>query len=349
VFCRDANNKPVIGEDALEVLISDDATRAQVKATIMDQKDGSYAVKYEAKVPGDYTVMVQIDGQPIKDMPRRVHVARGKDLDALKNDINRIRERIELPKRVFTEEELGSPKVEENLGRERDKLQNVEKLVQQIQQLRKQLGMPKRVFTEAELTGPHAERELTTERDGLQQRLAHKEKMDPIIEEIQRLRKQMDLPPRVFTPDELWGPTSLADRAAERDHLKKMLPLHDEIHSLRKKLDMPRRVFKEDELTGPRSYPEREKERDDLLAMLGTKDKTGPIVAEIQRLRQGLGLPPRQFKEEELTGPTAYEDRVKERNDLQDVTDLVQQIQKLRKQMELQPRVFTRNLLSKKK
>lgn len=341
VFCRDANNKPVIGEDALEVLISDDATRQLVRANITDQKDGSYAVKYEAKVPGDYTVMVQIDGQPIKDMPRRVHVARGKDLDALKNDINRIRERIELPKRVFTEEELGSPKVEENLGRERDKLNAVEKLVQQIQQLRKQLGMPKRVLTEAELTGPHAERELTTERDGLQQRLAHKEKMDPIIEEIQRLRKQMDLPPRVFTPDELWGPTSLADRSNERDHLKKMLPLHDEIHQLRKKLEMPRRVFKEDELTGPRSYPEREKERDELLAMLGTKDKTGPIVAEIQRLRQGLGLPPRQFKEEELTGPTAYEDRVKERNDLQDVTDLVQQIQKLRKQMELPPRVFT--------
>jgi len=340
VFCRDANNKPVIGEDALEVLISEDKTRTLVKASITDQKNGSYTVKYETKVPGDYTIMVQIDGQPIKDMPRRVHVARGKDLDALKTDINRIRERIELPKRVFTEEELGSPKVEENLGRERDKLQAVEKLVQQIQQLRMQLGMPKRVFTEAELTGPHAERDLTAERDGLQQRLLHKQAMDPIIEEIQRLRKAMDLPPRVFTNDELWGPTSLADRTNERDHLKKIQPVHDEIHQLRKKLEMPRRVFKEDELTGPRSYPEREKERDDLLAMLGTKDKTAPVVAEIQRLRQGLGLPPRQFKEEELTGPTAFEDRVKERDDLRDVTDLVQQIQKLRKQMELPARVF---------
>lgn len=340
VFCRDANNKPVIGEDALEVLISEDKTRTLVKASIIDQKNGSYAVKYETKVPGDYTVMVQIDGQPIKDMPRRVHVARGKDLDALKMDINRIRERIELPKRVFTEEELGSPKVEENLGRERDKLGEVEKLVQQIQQLRKQLDMPKRVFTEAELTGPHAERDLTVERDGLSQRLAHKKLMDPIIEEIQRLRKAMDLPPRVFTNDELWGPTSLADRTNERDHLKKINPVHDEIHQLRKKLDMPRRVFKEDELTGPRSYPEREKERDDLLAMLGTKDKTGPVVAEIQRLRQGLGLPARVFKEEELSGPTAYEDRVKERDDLRDVTDLVAQIQKLRKQMELPARVF---------
>ena len=67
---------------------------------------------------------------------------------------------------------------------------------------------------------------------------------------------------------------------------------------------MPRRPFKEVELTGATSYPDREAERDELLAMLGQKNKTDPVVQEIQRLRKGLDLAPKKFTEEELTGPT---------------------------------------------
>ena len=95
-------------------------------------------------------------------------------------------------------------------------LDAVSKIVAEIQQLRKDLGMPKRVFTEEELKGPHALEDRTKERDDLKDRMALKKLIDPIIAEIQRLRKLMDQEPREFTEEELFGPTALKDRTAER-------------------------------------------------------------------------------------------------------------------------------------
>ena len=76
--------------------------------------------------------------------------------------------------------------------------------------------MPKREFSEEELKGPHALEDRTKERDDLKDRLALKKQIDPIVEEIQRLRKLMDQEPRQFSEEELFGPTALKDRTAER-------------------------------------------------------------------------------------------------------------------------------------
>lgn len=347
VFARDNNNEPVSGEDAMEIMIDyDDGKNTVSKVDVVDNKDGSYSVTYEATKPGELLINVTIYHKSIKDMPLTVRVQNGKDLDSVCHEINQLRKGLGLSPRDFSEEELNSPTAEDDLTKERDDLRDIDKVCQDIQELHKKLGLPPREFTEDELTGTTAYDDRVHERSDLEDRLAQKELVDPLVDEIQKLRKAMDLPPREFTDEELTGPNAVADLTAERDHLKKIQPVHDEIHDLRKQLDLPRREFSENDLTGPQSYPERCDERDDLKNQLGAKDGTDPIVQEIQRLRKNLGLPPKEFTHEELAGPTALEDRTKERDDLKDVTDLVDAIQKLRKKLGLPPQEFTEEQLT---
>jgi hypothetical protein len=98
------------------------------------------------------------------------------------------------------------------------------------------------------------------------------------VDQIQRLRKKMDLPKRVWTEEEL---AAVADLTSERDHLTAQVPVHDEIHELRRRLAMPRREFTEADLTGPTSVPERGAERDELRDMLTRKQLCDPLCAEV--------------------------------------------------------------------
>lgn len=81
--------------------------------------------------------------------------------------------------------------------------------------------------------------------------------IDPLIAEIQAVRKQLGLGPRRFTDDEIWGPTAVKDRRKELADLKAVVPLKDEIADLRKRLDMDRREYKEPELAGPTAVVDR--------------------------------------------------------------------------------------------
>eukprot|EP00463_Aulacantha_scolymantha_P006756 TRINITY_DN922_c0_g1_i1.p1 TRINITY_DN922_c0_g1~~TRINITY_DN922_c0_g1_i1.p1 ORF type:complete len:135 (-),score=28.55 TRINITY_DN922_c0_g1_i1:341-745(-) len=125
-----------------------------------------------------------------------------------------------------------------------------------------------------------------------------------------RLRTHMELEPKQWSDDEK---NDIKDRINERDHLLGMKDLHDDIHDLRNQLDLDKRDFDEDELVGPNSMPDRTKERDELRACLDRKLQTDPIVKEIQKLHKQLEIPPREFENEELTGPTAVQDRIQEK------------------------------------
>jgi len=52
------------------------------------------------------------------------------------------------------------------------------------------------------------------------------------------------------------------------------------------------------------------------------------------------------WSDAELNGPTAVQDRTKERDNLKQVVPLTQEIQKLRKQLEMDPRVWSENELT---
>ena len=81
------------------------------------------------------------------------------------------------------------------------------------------------------------------ERDELRDRLARKKEVEPILAEIQRLRKGLDLAPREWEDDEIFGATAVVDRTEERDQLREVKPICEEIHQLRSKLGMePRDV-----------------------------------------------------------------------------------------------------------
>ena len=79
---------------------------------------------------------------------------------------------------------------------------------------------------------------------------------------------------------------------------------------LHKKLGVPKREFDEDDLTSksvddiPQIVEDRGVEKSRL-------EEIPPLVAEIHSLRKELGMPVREFADEELTGPTNVEDRTK--------------------------------------
>ena len=99
--------------------------------------------------------------------------------------------------------------------------------------------MTPRVFQEEELTSDSSPQERRDERDALLERQTKRSEIDPSLREIQKLRKQLELPPREFTEDEMFGPTALEDRIEERDLLREMVPLTRDIAKERKKLGTP--------------------------------------------------------------------------------------------------------------
>lgn len=337
VYCCDENGRPVAGEDRLEVSIEGEG-QTVVLTKVTDNNDGSYHVSYDAQVSGSYTISVLIDGKPILGMPKQIHVARGKEVDLLVAEINKLRKGLSLGTRVYSKEESSSSQLEENLTLERDLLLEVSEIMEQIHDLRRELNMEKRTITENDVMSPHAVRDRTVERDSLTDKLTHKRQLDPIIDAIKHLRQRMNLPARVFTEQELSGSTSLIDRAHERDHLKKILPLYEEILDLHQQVEMAPRTFEEDHLTGSQSYSDREHEAQILRAMLAMKLKTNPVCVEIQKLRAGLLLSPRIFTEDERMGSNALDDRIQERDSLVNFTVLVDDIQRLREELYLPSR-----------
>eukprot|EP00463_Aulacantha_scolymantha_P000783 TRINITY_DN1513_c0_g1_i1.p1 TRINITY_DN1513_c0_g1~~TRINITY_DN1513_c0_g1_i1.p1 ORF type:complete len:218 (+),score=57.66 TRINITY_DN1513_c0_g1_i1:99-656(+) len=140
------------------------------------------------------------------------------------------------------------------------------------------------------------------------------------------------------------GPNAVEDREQEVVDLEETQPIYDDINNLRKKLKMPKRVFKDIELDHFKDnnvIPDRIRERKALKEFLKNKAGTDPLITEIQKLRKGLDLEPKEFTEDERIGKTAVEDRTKERDDLKDVTGLVKEIQNLRKKLDLPPREFS--------
>ena len=83
-------------------------------------------------------------------------------------------------------------------------------------------------------------------------RLQRKNATDPLIREIQQLRKHMDLEEKEFTEEEKTGPDAVRERTDERDDLKNTCGLFDQIAKLRKELNMQPREYEEVELTGER-------------------------------------------------------------------------------------------------
>lgn len=251
--------------------------------------------------------------------------------------------KLKLPKRQYEDVELDHFQNNQAIPdriRERRKLKaslaaknETDPLVGEIQKLRRGLYLEPREFTEEELTGPSAVVDRIKERDTLKD-------VAKLVDEIQQLRKKLDLSPKDFTEDELTSPTALNDLVEARDHLKSMLPLVNQIHDLRKQLELPRKEYHEEEITGPGTVAEREKERDSLLLSLSKKRLIDPLIAEIQKLRNDLELPEKEFTDNELRGETAVADRTEERDNLKSVIPLVAQIADLRKQLDMKPREY---------
>ena len=309
VFCKDENGNPVAGEDSLDVVVENVATHVVATSHWVDKNDGSYAVEYSAKVPGKYLIRVQIDGKLIRDMPVTVLVSSGAELDALMHAIDKSRSNLGLGKREYSDEELADPNVTSNLTNEKDKMQGVEKLVAEIQKLRKELGLPPRIFTEEELIGPNAVDDRTLERDDLLEQLRKMQNTAPVVAEIQRLRKELGLSPRVFTPEEL---QDYEGRVGERDGLRGLTALVAEIQKLRKQMNLPPRKFTPEELSAPEAFESLSSERDHLKWMI-------PIHDEIHSLRGELEMPKRVFTEDDLTGSDSLPERTKERDELREM------------------------------
>jgi len=79
VFSLDEEGNPQAPrEKPLEVeIIGPDGKKVDTK--IADNKDATYTVEYVPKLPGDYRMMIKLEGKAIKDMPHTVHVGQGAD------------------------------------------------------------------------------------------------------------------------------------------------------------------------------------------------------------------------------------------------------------------------------
>merc|ERR1719192_1866581 len=131
--------------------------------------------------------------------------------------------------------------------------------------------------------------------------------------------------PRHFDEDELVSEEALQDRIDERDELADRLdrrrhlqPLIDELQRLRRELGMPEREFEDGELDGDDADEMLQREIDELRKKFNTRDDADKLAEEIQDLRKQLGMPKRNFTEEELNAEDAVPNLTKERDDLKD-------------------------------
>jgi len=77
VHCRDKDDQPVAGDNVAvqvsQIEVAPEAGRPgmgeKVPVEVKDNGDGTYAVKYDAIVPGKYRVLATVNGEPIRDMP----------------------------------------------------------------------------------------------------------------------------------------------------------------------------------------------------------------------------------------------------------------------------------------
>lgn len=72
IHAVDPDGKPrTDGGDPFEVQIDGPS---DVAPSVTDNDDGTYTVKYNPTEPGDYTVNVTLHDEPIKDLPKKVHI-----------------------------------------------------------------------------------------------------------------------------------------------------------------------------------------------------------------------------------------------------------------------------------
>jgi len=274
-------------------------------------------------------------------------LAQKKALDPILKEIQKLRKKLDLPRREFSDDEIYGDTAYDDRVAERNQLVDILPLVNDINKFRKNLDVPYREFEEEELCGEDAIDDRTKERDDL-------EAIGPVCNEIQSLRKQLDMDVRDFDDEELVGQDALEDREAERDELRDRLdrlkhlqPLIDEIQRLRRKLDMKPRNFEEGELDEDDADEMLQKEIDELLQKFNTRGDADKLAEEIQKLRELLNMPKREFTEEELDATDAVPKLTSERNNLRDelnrrnlLGDLPDEIQRLRKILGHKPRVF---------
>jgi len=80
-----------------------------------------------------------------------------------------------------------------------DHMRSLQPLIHELQSLRKQLDMPPRVFEEGELDRDDADQMLQHEIDELKKLMNRRGEADALAAEIQSLRKELQMEPRVFT------------------------------------------------------------------------------------------------------------------------------------------------------
>ena len=163
----------------------------------------------------------------------------------------------------------------------------------------------------------------TAERDELLAKLEHMRALQPLVDELQGLRKKLDMDPREFAEGELDRDDADVMLQKEIDGLKAMLNRRDEadalareIQELRKELDMEPRVFTDEELDSPEAVPKLTDERDDLLAEKERRAAVGDLPEQINKLRKTLYMEPKVFPD-----PVPIEmvpELIEERDDLQD-------------------------------
>eukprot|EP01132_Coremiostelium_polycephalum_P007890 gene7890-9709_t len=78
IFAIDTDgNKRTDGGDPFDVKITVEGSDVEVK--VEDKNDGTYHVIYEPLITGEYTVLVTLRGQPLKNMPVKVNCIEGAD------------------------------------------------------------------------------------------------------------------------------------------------------------------------------------------------------------------------------------------------------------------------------
>jgi len=80
IHATDKNGQPrTDGGDKFDVDI--DGPQGKVHPTVTDNGDGTYGVVFDPEHPGDYSINVTYEGNPIKDAPFHVHCKEGTDAD----------------------------------------------------------------------------------------------------------------------------------------------------------------------------------------------------------------------------------------------------------------------------